>query len=133
LLGVPASAQTLDEGPDPESARVRFGPLWINPSIALPNLGIDTNVFNEPSSASPKTDFTMTVTPKADLWLRMGRTWLSGASNQRLRYQQRVGDGRPEPDRLRSYGAEVGVRLSGGDLRLGFNIDRERRTSVLPE
>ncbi|HVH26966.1 MAG TPA: hypothetical protein VM818_09410 [Vicinamibacterales bacterium] len=286
LLAAPASAQTVDEGPDPATIRVRFGPLWMNPSIALPNLGVDTNVFNEPPSASPKTDFTMTVVPKADLWLRMGRTWLSGtiaedvvwyqqyeterstnhllavvwkaplnrlatsvgaswlstsarpgfeidarvrrrepavtasvevrgfpktffgaraagrdvsyekyvylgtnlqeeldrtvtdgaitirheltplndndqpyyvltgtggsiaqriagpvdvvarASDQRLRYQNRLDDGPADPertDRVRSFGTGVGVRIGGGDLRLGFNIDRERRTSVLPE
>jgi hypothetical protein len=58
------------------------------------------------------------------------------AGNQKLRYQERLGEGHPEPertDRVRTYGAGVGVRLGSGDLRLGFNIDREQRTSVLPE
>jgi hypothetical protein len=58
------------------------------------------------------------------------------AGNQKLRYQERIGDGYHESertDRVRSYGAGVGVRLGDGDLRLGFNIDRERRTSVLPD
>jgi hypothetical protein len=88
-LAVPASAQPVDEGPDPATIRVRLGPLWMNPTIALPNLGIDTNVFNEPPSASPKTDFTVTVVPKADLWLRMGRTWLAGTiAEEVVWYQQ---------------------------------------------
>jgi hypothetical protein len=91
LLAVPASAQPLDEGPDPATIRVRFGPLWMNPSIALPNLGVDTNVFNEPPSASPRTDFTMTAVLKVDLWLRMAKTWLSGTiAEDVVWYQQRT-------------------------------------------
>ena len=72
------SGQTADGGPDPETVRMRIGPLWMNPIISMPNLGIDTNVFNDPPSAVPKRDFTMTLAPKADMWLRLGRTWLSG-------------------------------------------------------
>ena len=72
------SGQTVDGGPDPETVRMRIGPLWMNPIISMPNLGIDTNVFNDPPSADPKSDFTLTLAPKADMWLRLGRTWLSG-------------------------------------------------------
>ena len=74
------SAQTTtgDGGPDPAAVRVRIGPLWMNPTISIPNVGIDTNVFNEPANLTPKRDFTMTVSPKTELWLRMGRTRLSG-------------------------------------------------------
>jgi hypothetical protein len=74
----PASAQPMsaDGAPDPEQVRIRIGPVWINPKISLSNFGIDTNVFNEPSDANPKRDFTLTVTPATDLWLRLGRSWL---------------------------------------------------------
>ena len=72
-----ASAQTADGGPAP-TVRLRIGPVWVNPTISLPNIGIDTNVFNEPANVIPKKDFTITVSPKAELWLRLGRTWLSG-------------------------------------------------------
>ena len=58
--------------------RVRIGPLWMSPTISMPNVGIDTNVFNDPITVTPSRDFTVTVSPKIDLWLRMGRTWLSG-------------------------------------------------------
>jgi Putative beta-barrel porin 2 len=80
LLVTPASyAQTTGEGgPDPATVRVRIGPLWMNPSISLPNVGIDTNVFNEPPNLAPKRDFTVTVLPRTELWVQMGRTWLSG-------------------------------------------------------
>ena len=80
LLVPPVSyAQTTSEGgPDPSTVRVRIGPLWMNPTISLPNVGIDTNVFNDPSNLTAKRDFTITASPKTELWLRMGRTWLSG-------------------------------------------------------
>ena len=64
--------------PNPSSVRVRIGPLWLNPTLALTNAGIDTNVFNDSDADEPNRDFTMTVSPQTDLWLRMGRTWLTG-------------------------------------------------------
>ena len=57
------------------------------------------------------------------------------ASTQRLEYQNRSSSESFQPDRtdrVRSYGGGVGVRL-GQELRLGFNVDRERRTSILPD
>jgi hypothetical protein len=71
------AAQTLTP-PDPDSLPVRLGPLLVDPRIALTNIGVDTNVFNEPDSADPESDFTMTIVPSADLWLPTGRTWLYG-------------------------------------------------------
>lgn len=90
LLVAPASyAQTLgDGGPDPAAVRVRIGPLWMNPTIAMPNIGIDTNVFNDPANVTPKRDFTITASPKTELWLRMGRTWLSGVVAEEVVWYQ---------------------------------------------
>lgn len=50
----------------------------MNPTISLSNLGIDDNVFNDPATEAPKRDFTATVTPQTDFWLRLGRTWFNG-------------------------------------------------------
>jgi hypothetical protein len=72
-----ALGQTADSGPDPDAVRLRIGPLWMNPTISMPNLGIDTNVFNDPPTVTPRRDLTLTIAPKIDLWLRLGRTWLS--------------------------------------------------------
>jgi hypothetical protein len=83
------SAQTSDGGPDPAAVRVRIGPLWMNPSVSMPNMGIDTNVFNDPSAATPRRDFTITVSPKTDLWLRLGRTWLSGTIAEDIVWYQK--------------------------------------------
>ena len=80
LLSARVSAQSgaARGDPDVSRARVRVGRLYLNPTIALTNLGWDTNVFNEPDQSVPKRDFTLTVTPQTDLWLRMGRSWATG-------------------------------------------------------
>jgi hypothetical protein len=91
LAPVDAFAQT-EPGAPPSTTRVRFGPLYINPTLALTNAGIDSNVFNEPDALGPKQDFTMTVTPAADAWLRFGPTWLNGNIKEDLVYFQTYSD-----------------------------------------
>jgi len=86
LVAVPATAQTPTAGEPPADVRVRVGPLFANPSLSLTNAGIDTNVFNEPDQVLPKQDFTMTVTPATDVWLRFGPTWLSANIREDLVY-----------------------------------------------
>jgi len=86
LIGLfcPAAAHAQGEigGPDPAKVRVRIGPLSMNPTIAISNIGVDQNVFNDPPDRQPKEDFTATVTPKIDLWMHMGRSWLSGSIDE---------------------------------------------------
>lgn len=90
LLARPAAAQTDPTGgPDPAAVRVRLGPLWLNPTIELTNLGIDTNVFNDPESDNPKQDFTLTVVPKTQLWLRIGPSWISGEIDEEVVWYQK--------------------------------------------
>ena len=91
LLVAPASfAQTTgDGGPDPSVVRVRIGPLLMNPTVSMPNIGIDTNVFNDPPNVTPKKDFTVNVSPKSELWLRMGRTWLLGTVAEEIIWYQK--------------------------------------------
>jgi hypothetical protein len=80
-----ASAQSgVLREPDASKARVRAGRLMLNPTIGLTNLGVDTNVFNEPDQNVPESDFTITVTPQTDLWLRMGRSWVTGTVKEDL-------------------------------------------------
>lgn len=90
-LGSTVSAQTplVPGEPDPNQVRVKIGPLWLNPTISLTNIGIDTNVFNDPPEQHPKRDFTITLTPKTQLWLRMGPTWLSGTIDEQVVWFQR--------------------------------------------
>jgi hypothetical protein len=90
LVAPPSFAQSPgDGGPDPATVRVRLGPLWMNPTIAMPNIGIDTNVFNDPLNVTPRKDFTFDVSPKDELWLRMGRTWLFGAIAEQIIWYQK--------------------------------------------
>lgn len=73
---VQASPAAAQQPPDAvASAPIRLGPLGLGPRIALTNVGIDTNVFNE--AENPKQDFTLTASPGIELWLRAGRGLLS--------------------------------------------------------
>ena len=72
---LPVVAQ--DSPPDPfKTARMRFGPLALTPTVSVTDVGIDNNVFNE--WENPKRDFTATVTPGTAFFLRLGRGRLTG-------------------------------------------------------
>jgi hypothetical protein len=84
-LAVSAAAQTE---PDPaNTARIRFGSLAIAPAIAVQDIGIDSNVFNEPDN--PKQDFTATLRPQVEAWLRLGRARLNVNSSIEAVYFER--------------------------------------------
>jgi len=68
------------------NARLHVGPLALTPTLSLTNLGVDDNVFDRPDAEHPNSDFTMTVTPATDLWLRMGPTWIVGNVKEDLVY-----------------------------------------------
>lgn len=77
LLARSAAAQqvpTADEDPVAE-APVRFGVLAFDPRIALTQLGVDTNVFN--SSDDPQSDFTFSVVPGTEMFMRTGKGLLT--------------------------------------------------------
>jgi hypothetical protein len=86
LLCVPTIA--LAQAEPPSNVRMHLGPLFVNPTIALTNAGVDTNVFNEATQDSPKQDFTATLSPSTDAWLRMGRSWLNATVREDLVYYQ---------------------------------------------
>lgn len=81
-----ASAQTTDPGAPPPTVRLRLGPLFVNPTFGLTNAGVDDNVFNQSDPALRERDFTMTVTPASDLWLRFGPSWISATIKEDLVY-----------------------------------------------
>jgi hypothetical protein len=84
----PAFAQQAPPPPETSRLQVRVGPLTINPTIAITNVGYDSNVFNEPTDLSPKSDFTFTVTPGVDLRLRALRTQLTANVTEGLVWYQ---------------------------------------------
>jgi hypothetical protein len=61
-----------------ETARMHVGPVYATPGLQLKELGIDGNVFN--ADGDPRSDFTATVVPKADVWLPIARRALLQAT-----------------------------------------------------
>ena len=49
---------------------IKIGPMTIGPRLAISGVGIDTNVFN--TIDDPKQDFTATISPQAEVLLRLG-------------------------------------------------------------
>jgi hypothetical protein len=65
-------SRALAQDPDtPAAGTMAYGPFRITPSLVLRDMGIDNNVFND--SVDPKSDFTFTLTPRADVVFRMQR------------------------------------------------------------
>lgn len=100
------SARTAAQGtgstpPDVSRANVHVGRLLLKPTIALTNLGIDNNVFNQADQDGPRSDFTITVTPQTDLWLRMGRSWLIGNVREDLVWYKEFASERSANDNAR--------------------------------
>ena len=124
LLLAPGSvaAQIADE-PDPTTVSMRLGPLWVKPTIAVTNIGVDNNVFNQPDDLKPKSDFTFTATPAANLWLPMGRTWVVGRITEDLNWYQTYAS---ERNASTGYSGGWHVPLT----RLGFKVDGARRHAL---
>jgi hypothetical protein len=142
-LAAPVRAQDsgssggIAAGPDLSKVRVRLGPLYLNPTLALTNAGIDKNVFNDPDDGNPQQDFTATITPHTDIWMRAGPTWLEGLINEDIVWYRRFASERSVNNDYQAYWLVPLSRLSfkvGGDWlstrsRPGFEIDaRDQRT-----
>lgn len=121
-LAAPAWAQA----PDPfDNARHRRGPVAANPEVALTNVGVDTNVFNETRNA--KSDFVFGVRPGTDVWVRVGRVRLEGHSHVAFNYFAQY-DTERSADTNNSARLEVrGQRLTPF-ARVGFVSARDRLT-----
>jgi hypothetical protein len=109
----------------------------MNPSLVLTNAGVDTNIFNEAEPTTPESDFTATVTPQSDIWLRMGRTWVSGNVRQDLVWFREFASERSANQRyalgwvapLNRITVSVGSGWTRARERPGFEIDaRAMRT-----
>jgi hypothetical protein len=122
------SAQQSD-APDPNQVKIRFGPLWMNPTIALTNIGVDQNVFNDP--VDPKQDFTFTVTPNSELWLHAGRTWVVGSMKEDIIWYQTYNTERAANNTytvgwkvpLNRLNVSIGAKRASLRDRPGFEID----------
>lgn len=125
----PLSAQGVYKGPqlpDPEDeGRIRLGPVRLTPSIAVTNLGVDSNVFNE--FEDPKRDYVAQVGPKAEFWARLGpRLRVYGSTGVDYHYFHRY-------ESQRSFGTGNIVRLDADVGRLiPFAEGSYTRTRVRP-
>lgn len=76
---VPAAAQNVLKDPS-EAARYRIGGFRFTPFLAITDLGVDTNVYNEADSENPKQDKTATFGPGLEYWMHLGRARLAAKS-----------------------------------------------------
>jgi hypothetical protein len=85
--GVLAAPLAMAQTPAPEGAadaRIHAGPLALDPRLAVQNVGVDTNVFNDASGGTR--DATASVGPELDAWLRAGRLDLVSSSSAMWNY-----------------------------------------------
>ncbi|HUF47150.1 MAG TPA: outer membrane beta-barrel protein [Vicinamibacterales bacterium] len=90
LAVVPAGAQTQREDPSVFAA-MRFGSLAISPTLAIRDVGVDTNVLGTPDSDP---EFTMSFVPGVLGWLRIGRLRLSTETEVEWQYFQKTDEQR---------------------------------------
>lgn len=123
-----AHAQQRNEDPV-ESARIQVGPIGVTPTIAVTNVGIDSNVFRQ--EQNPKSDVTMTLSPASTVWLRAGRTRLTLEGRGDLVYFKQYASersldgtigGRYEV-RANRFTPWIAGRLASGRQRVGYEID----------
>jgi hypothetical protein len=107
-LGVGLSGAQVPPEEPAADARLHAGPLTAHPRLAIRNVGVDTNVYNE--SARPTRDLTATFGPELDSWLRVGRLRLAGRTGVQWTYFRDQSD-------ERSLDASVAGRAS---LDLGW-------------
>ncbi len=114
-------------GSDPlETMPFRFGLLGVNPTLAITNFGVDDNIFDD--STDPKSDFTMTVTPRLQARLRSGNLLFSGSAASGLVYYQKFDD-----QRSVDYATDGRMDVDLGWLRpyaLGSFLDTRERLNV---
>jgi hypothetical protein len=109
----PAQTPTNDAGNVDQirkNSRIHVGPLYINPTLLLKEIGVDSNVFN--AAGEQKSDFTTTFTPQADIALTFARRALLKATvGSDLVYYQKY-------DTERSIDPQVKVRAEAYAHRL---------------
>jgi len=79
-----SQAQTPPPQPAIETMPLHFGPLGLAPSLAITDVGVDTNVFND--AENPQEDFSATFVPRLLARFRMRRLFVSYAVSTDLVY-----------------------------------------------
>jgi hypothetical protein len=131
-LSSAAGAQIVE--PDSSRARVQLGPVMLNPTIELTNFGLDSNVFNQPAGQEQR-DFTFTLTPKSDVWMKVGRVWLTATLREDILWYQTYSSERAGNTSTKAalvaplsrFAFTVGGSLANVQDRPGFEIDARAR------
>jgi hypothetical protein len=112
-IPLPAAAQSLLEAlpvAEPATVGYRLGPVAVSPGFQAREIGVDTNVFDEPTN--PKKDYVLAFTPTMGFYARFGFTQLFGSLATDLTWYKK-------------YSSERGVSRQGR-LRLDFGLARLR-------
>ena len=115
VLG-PAAAAAQQAAPEQvPPGTIVLGPVTLAPGVALKDIGVDDNVFND--ADNPKSDFTFTVSPRANVGLRVRRLKVSYVTGTDYVYYQQ-------------YASERGTNVST-EVRLDADLGRLRPYAVL--
>jgi hypothetical protein len=97
---------------EPQTGVLRLGPIRFAPGITIPEIGYDTNVFDESDEESPKEDWVAAVSPDISAFARLRFLRISALAGSELRY-------------YRDYEDERSVGFSGRG-RFDFLLSRVR-------
>ena len=118
-----ASAQQPPQRDLVESMPIRVGPFGLSPTLTVTDIGVDSNIFNE--AGAPERDFTMTIVPRLDTRVHVGRALLSLGNSTGFVYYQKHSD-----QRSINYAADGRADLDIGRLQAfvagAFADTRER-------
>lgn len=124
----PSALATLPEEP-PKVVLYRFGPVLVNPRLTVPEIGHDSNAFND--ALEPKGDFVIRITPEIDFFTDAGLLRFAVKSSTAFTYYHRF-------DSERSIAEQVRGRMTARFSRLrpwvgGASIRSNERTTEIDE
>ena len=79
---------------EPTSGVLSFGPLKVAPGLIVREIGWDSNVFDEPKSASPKEDYVAAFQPDLSMFTRLRFVQVSAYAGSELTYYRTYGSER---------------------------------------
>lgn len=74
---------------EPTAGVLSFGPLKVAPGLIIREIGWDSNVFDEPESASPKEDYVAAFQPDVSMFSRLRFLKVSAYAGSELTYYKR--------------------------------------------
>jgi hypothetical protein len=126
LAAQQSSLAALPEEP-PEVVLYRLGPVLVDPKVSIPELGTDSNIFNEPTN--PQADFVIKLVPEIDFFTELGLLRVAVKSASTFTYFHRT-------DSERSIAEQIRGRATARFSRLrpwvgGASLRSNERTSEI--